>query len=401
MYCKSRRTRPNHLVRKTIRSRTARTGNPSRFPCIGWPTAWPRSTTKEAESHQELCWLLCKSSSQKKRLRQSYFSIKKKERKWTRSKQSCTVNKHWPHRTHGHWRIGSVQSWSRTQNKRNVILHMRSTSAGIVSRKDKNVKRNNGASDDSLERFAVANQDKSSDKAPSVQKVKNTKTRSIILRNAPKNFESCAETWSALSTRSVRKKKHLNSCKRSTVVSYVSTQSWRVCRRVIHIRGKVKDVQEDTRCVATCHARQETHRGKKHICHAIPRRQKNILEETLSHTQASPSRWPLTPHPENLTTSEERQLQRRREKLPQNFHGCVQRKIFWCDILSMPNKQTSQLIKKEMHNRRFKTASQRDEHRLNLRFFINGCEESTAAPMPINKCTGRLENTGRRLFQKE
>ena len=35
MYCKSRRTRSNGLVRKTITSRTARTGNPRPLPCIG------------------------------------------------------------------------------------------------------------------------------------------------------------------------------------------------------------------------------------------------------------------------------------------------------------------------------------------------------------------------------
>ena len=38
----------------TIRRRTTRTGNPSRCPCIGRPTAGPRSTAEKARSHQEL-----------------------------------------------------------------------------------------------------------------------------------------------------------------------------------------------------------------------------------------------------------------------------------------------------------------------------------------------------------
>ena len=46
MYCKSRRSRSNDLVWKTIRSRTARTRNPSRFPCIGRPTVRPRPAVK-------------------------------------------------------------------------------------------------------------------------------------------------------------------------------------------------------------------------------------------------------------------------------------------------------------------------------------------------------------------
>ena len=44
------------------------------------------------------------------------------------------------------------------------FLHMRSNSAGIFGRKE-HVERNNGASDDSLMRFVVANQDTRSDKA--------------------------------------------------------------------------------------------------------------------------------------------------------------------------------------------------------------------------------------------
>ena len=35
--------------------RTERTCNPSRFPCIGWPIAGPRSTAEKARSHRELC----------------------------------------------------------------------------------------------------------------------------------------------------------------------------------------------------------------------------------------------------------------------------------------------------------------------------------------------------------
>ena len=44
------------------------------------------------------------------------------------------------------------------------FLHMWSNSAGIFGRKE-HVERNNGASDDSFMRFAVANQDTRSDKA--------------------------------------------------------------------------------------------------------------------------------------------------------------------------------------------------------------------------------------------
>ena len=39
MYCKCRRIRSDDLVWKTIRSRTAITGDPTRCPCIGWPVA--------------------------------------------------------------------------------------------------------------------------------------------------------------------------------------------------------------------------------------------------------------------------------------------------------------------------------------------------------------------------
>ena len=49
----------------------------------------------------------------------------------------------------------------------------------LSTENDKMFERNKGASDDSLERFAVANQDKRSDEAP-VKKVKNTKSPSII-----------------------------------------------------------------------------------------------------------------------------------------------------------------------------------------------------------------------------
>ena len=46
------------------------------------------------------------------------------------------------------------------------MLHMCNYSAGIISRKDKHAERNNGAGDDSFERYAVANQDKRCNKAP-------------------------------------------------------------------------------------------------------------------------------------------------------------------------------------------------------------------------------------------
>ena len=42
------------LYARPSESRTARTGNPRLFQCIGWPIAWPRSTTEKAWSHQVL-----------------------------------------------------------------------------------------------------------------------------------------------------------------------------------------------------------------------------------------------------------------------------------------------------------------------------------------------------------
>ena len=52
----------------------------------------------------------------------------------------------------------------RTQCKRKVFLHGWSNSVGTIGRKDKNAERDNGAIDDSNQRFAVANQDRRSDK---------------------------------------------------------------------------------------------------------------------------------------------------------------------------------------------------------------------------------------------
>ena len=58
-------------------------------------------------------------------------------------------------------------------------------SAGVSSRKDKNVQRDNGAGNDSLERFVVAKQDKGSDKAPH--------TRSERMRRREASFPKVSE----------------------------------------------------------------------------------------------------------------------------------------------------------------------------------------------------------------
>ena len=69
---------------------------------------------------------------------------------------------------------------------------MWSNSAGTISRKDKNAERNNGASDDSLERFAVANQDRGLTKHLS-QEGKENQVAKHHFRKALNNFEGCAE----------------------------------------------------------------------------------------------------------------------------------------------------------------------------------------------------------------
>ena len=83
------------------------------------------------------------------------------------------------------------------QRKRKVFLHMWSDSAGIICRKDKNVERNNGTSDDSVKRCAMANQDKRFDKAgTSVKQAKIIKPQSIIVgKNMKKKFAGCADRW--------------------------------------------------------------------------------------------------------------------------------------------------------------------------------------------------------------
>ena len=142
-------------------------GNPSRFPCIG-RIAWPRPTTKEARSHQESCSFHLTNSSQK-RARRRTCSVSR-ERYGSESTHSGVVQwtkKHWPLGDHGHRRNDSVQCLWRTQcKKRTVVLQMWSTSVGIISRKGEKVERNNGARQDSLERFAVPNLEKRSDTAP-------------------------------------------------------------------------------------------------------------------------------------------------------------------------------------------------------------------------------------------
>ena len=50
----------------------------------------------------------------------------------------------------------------RTQCKGKVFLHMWFNSAGVIRRMDEHVERNNSAGNDSLKRFAVANEDKRS-----------------------------------------------------------------------------------------------------------------------------------------------------------------------------------------------------------------------------------------------
>ena len=105
------------------------------------------------------------------------FSIKNKVRRWTHAQRSCAVHEETLDITKLFVIDETTQcgKCKRTQCQGEVLLHMWSTSAGVINRKDKNVERHNGAGNDSLERFAVANQDKRS-----VKKVSKTKTRSIF-----------------------------------------------------------------------------------------------------------------------------------------------------------------------------------------------------------------------------
>ena len=69
------------------------------------------------------------------------------------------------------------------------MLHMWSTCAGNLCRKTSTLKKNNGASDDSLQRFAVANQDKRSDKAPQSRRwrIPSRERHEIISKAVPRD----------------------------------------------------------------------------------------------------------------------------------------------------------------------------------------------------------------------
>ena len=133
------------------------------------------------------------------------------------------------------------------------------------------------------------------------------------------------------------------------------------------------------------HCGQETHPP-------FTQKKSTTLEETLSRTQPSPSRWTLIPNPETLEL--QKNCNFKEDETTDSICLCARGKRHsWYFFLSMrcDNRRALQMIQKEKHEQRHRTASQK------MRVF----EETPTAAVPINNCTGRQENTGRRLLQKE